>query len=88
LPSANGSTFEANDKKTCAFRSAGCGDDSHPRRLKQVGAVELLMMDDCGLTPLSEEQQADLYEIISIRYKRVLPFSPPKEIFRMADGVL
>jgi DNA replication protein DnaC len=49
---------------------AGRGDGSHPRRLKQVAAVELLILDDFGLTPLSEEQQADLYEIISDRYER------------------
>jgi hypothetical protein len=32
--------------------------------------VELLVLDDFGLTPLSEEQQADLYEIICDRYER------------------
>jgi DNA replication protein DnaC len=50
---------------------AGRGDGSHPRRLKQIGSVELLILDDFGLTPLSEEQQADLYEIVCDRYERV-----------------
>ncbi len=53
-----------------AWVQAGRGDGSHPRRLKQIGAVELLILDDFGLTPLSEEQQADLYEIICDRYER------------------
>jgi DNA replication protein DnaC len=29
-----------------------------------------LVLDDFGLTPLSEEQQADLYEIICDRYEK------------------
>ena len=49
---------------------AGRGDGSRERRLKQIGSVELLILDDFGLTPLSEEQQADLYEIICDRYER------------------
>jgi DNA replication protein DnaC len=49
---------------------AGRGDGSHPRRLKQIASVELLILDDFGLTPLSEDQQADLYEIICDRYER------------------
>lgn len=53
-----------------SWLQAGHGDGSHPRRLKQIGAVELLILDDFGLTPLSEDQQADLYEIISDRYER------------------
>lgn len=49
---------------------AGRGDGSRERRLKQIGSVELLVLDDFGLTPLSEEQQADLYEIICDRYEK------------------
>jgi DNA replication protein DnaC len=49
---------------------AGRGDNSHERRAKQLGSVDLLILDDFGLTPLSEEKQADLYEIICQRYER------------------
>jgi DNA replication protein DnaC len=38
--------------------------------MRQIGTVELLILDDFGLTPLSEEQQADLYEIICDHYER------------------
>jgi DNA replication protein DnaC len=50
--------------------AAGHGDGTHARRLKQVGAVDLLILDDFGLTPLSEGQQADLYELICERYEK------------------
>jgi DNA replication protein DnaC len=49
---------------------AGRGDGSRERRLKQIGSVQLLLLDDFGLTPLTEEQQADLYEIVCDRYER------------------
>jgi DNA replication protein DnaC len=49
---------------------AGQGDGTHARRLKQVGAVDLLVLDDFGLTPLSEAQQTDLYELICERYEK------------------
>jgi len=49
---------------------AGRGDGSHGRRLKQLGGVDLLILDDFGLTPLSDTQQADLYELICERYER------------------
>ncbi len=53
-----------------AWVQAGRGDGSRERRLKQLSAVDLLILDDFGLSPLSEEQQADLYEIICDRYER------------------
>jgi DNA replication protein DnaC len=53
-----------------AWVEAGRGDGSHERRLKQIAAVDLLLCDDFGLTPLSEQQQTDLYEIICDRYER------------------
>jgi DNA replication protein DnaC len=49
---------------------SGLGDGTHPRRLKQVGSVQLIILDDFGLTPLSEPQQADLYELICERYEK------------------
>jgi len=49
---------------------AGRGDGSWERRMKAVTSIELLIVDDYGLKPLSEEQQSDLYEIICERYER------------------
>ena len=49
---------------------AGRGDGSYQRRLRQVGTVALLMLDDFGLKPLPEHQQQDLYEVICNRYER------------------
>jgi DNA replication protein DnaC len=50
--------------------SAGEGDGSRERRLKQTVAVAVLILDDFGLKPLSEAQQSDLYELICERYER------------------
>ena len=33
-------------------------------------SAELLILDDFGLTPLSDPQQADLYELICERYEK------------------
>jgi DNA replication protein DnaC len=49
---------------------SGKGDGTHERRLKLASSVPLLILDDFGLKPLSEEQQADLYEVICSRYER------------------
>lgn len=49
---------------------AGMADDSHDRRFAQLRAIPLLILDDFGLRPLNELQQADLYELISERYER------------------
>jgi DNA replication protein DnaC len=53
-----------------AWIGAGHGDGSWERRMKQVGSVDLLILDDFGLKPLSEDQQADLYELICERYEK------------------
>jgi len=65
--------FEVLARRTSLLLSwvqAGRGDGSRERRLKQLSAVDLLVLDDFGLSPLSDEQQADLYEIICDRYER------------------
>ena len=46
------------------------GDRTYQRRLRRVGTVALLVLDDFGLTPLPEHQQQDLYEVICNRYER------------------
>ncbi len=50
--------------------AAGRADGSNERRLRAVASVPLLILDDFGLTPYSEEQQGDLYELICERYER------------------
>ena len=65
--------FEVLARRTSLLLSwvqAGRGDGSRERRLKQLSSVDLLILDDFGLSPLSDEQQADLYEIICDRYER------------------
>jgi DNA replication protein DnaC len=46
------------------------GDGSFPRRLKRLGAVDLLILDDWGLEPLTPQGRHDLLEIIEDRYGR------------------
>lgn len=50
--------------------SAGIADGSHERRIQQVRTVDLLILDDFGMRDLSDNQQADLYELIAERYER------------------
>ena len=50
--------------------AAGRADGSNQRRLRAVASVPLLILDDFGLTPYSEELQGDLYELICERYER------------------
>jgi DNA replication protein DnaC len=46
------------------------GDGRHARLLKSLARVELLILDDWGLAPLSGEQRRDLLEIIDDRHQR------------------
>lgn len=43
---------------------------THPRLLTKVLNVDLLILDDLGLYPLTPQPAQDLYEIISERYER------------------
>jgi len=38
--------------------------------MKYATTIDLLILDDFGLKPLSEEQQTDLYELICERYEK------------------
>jgi len=63
--------YEVIFRDTCKLLSwlrAGKGDGSHERRMNFLTTVPLLIIDDFGLHPLSEEKQIDMYEIISARY--------------------
>ena len=60
----------ATDAGDATWIHAGRGDATYQRRLRQVGTVALLVLDDFGLKPLPEHQQQDLYEVICNRYER------------------
>ncbi len=46
------------------------GDGRHGRLLKAIGRVQLLILDDWGLVPLTGEQRRDLLEIMDDRHDR------------------
>ena len=46
------------------------GDDRHPRLMRALGGVKLLILDDWGLEPLGAEQRRDLLEIAEERHGR------------------
>jgi len=46
------------------------GDGSVGRRLKSLGAVDLLILDDWGLEPLNAQARHDILEILEERYGR------------------
>jgi hypothetical protein len=54
--------------------SPGCsrarGDGRYGRLLKALGRVQLLILDDWGLAPLTSEQRRDLLEIMDDRHER------------------
>ena len=49
---------------------AARADGTFGRRFAKLCAVDLLVLDDFGLRPLSSQQAEDLYEIIRERYER------------------
>ncbi len=46
------------------------GDGRHARLLKALSRVELLILDDWGLAPLTADQRRDLLEIVDDRHQR------------------
>ncbi|KYK45309.1 ATP-binding protein [Bradyrhizobium liaoningense] len=46
------------------------GDGRHPRLLRALGRVDLLILDDWGLAPLDARARHDLLEILEDRYGR------------------
>ena len=46
------------------------GDGQHARLLKSLARVELLILDDWGLAPMTAEQRRDLLEIMKDRHGR------------------
>jgi DNA replication protein DnaC len=50
--------------------NAGRADESYTKRMKQLIRTPLLILDDFGLKPLTEQQQSDLYDVIAERYEK------------------
>ena len=50
------------------YLHGGRADNSWDRRIKQYTSVDLLIIDDFGLKPLSPVQSDDFYEVINERY--------------------
>jgi DNA replication protein DnaC len=46
------------------------GDGRHARLLKSLARVELLILDDWGLSPMTADQRRDLLEILEDRHGR------------------
>jgi DNA replication protein DnaC len=53
----------------CA-RTLARGDGRHARLLKSLARVDLLILDDWGLTTLTQEQGRDILEIVEDRHNR------------------
>jgi DNA replication protein DnaC len=48
--------------------AAARADGRYPRLLNSYARIDLLVLDDWGLAPLTEEQRKDLFEILEDRY--------------------
>src|SRR5207249_8128344 len=74
------------------------GDGRYARLLKALARVDLLVLDDWGLAPLTSEQRRDLLEVIDDRHQRgstiitsQVPIEPWHEVIAdptIADAVL
>lgn len=47
-------------------------DGSYPKRLRNLARCELLVLDDRGLEPFTDQSRRDLLEILDDRYDRTL----------------
>jgi DNA replication protein DnaC len=57
-------------QKLLAELYAARAGGSFPRRFAKLCSLDLLVLDDFGLRPLSAQATEDLYELIRERYKR------------------
>ena len=58
------------------------GDGSYGKLLQQLARTDLLILDDCGLAPLSDRERRDLLELIQDRGGRratLVTSQPPVE---------
>ncbi len=56
--------------KMLRYLNGGRADNTLPDRMKRYMSIQLLIIDDFGLKPLSSAQSDDFYEIISERYMK------------------
>ncbi len=49
---------------------AARGDGTYDRKLARFAGVDVLIVDDLGLRPLTGEEPGDLYEVIRLRHER------------------
>ncbi|MCP4382936.1 MAG: ATP-binding protein [Hyphomicrobiales bacterium] len=49
---------------------AARADHSHERKMARLTTVQLLIIDDLGLRPLTGDEPMDLYDLIRLRYER------------------
>jgi DNA replication protein DnaC len=56
--------------KMFRYLNGGRADDSWERRIKQYISVQLLIIDDFGLKPLTPIQSDDFYEVVNERYMK------------------
>jgi len=46
------------------------GDGSYNKKMKQLAKADVLLLDDWGLAPLTDEQRRDLLEILDDRHEK------------------
>lgn len=80
-------------QRLLADLNAARADGTHARRFARLCSLDLLILDDFGLRPLSSQAADELYELISERYERHAiavtsnrAFSEWAEVF--GDGLL
>jgi len=49
---------------------AARADQSYDRKMARLTSVDLLVIDDLGLRPLSDPEPIDLYELVRLRYQK------------------
>jgi DNA replication protein DnaC len=63
------------------YLNGGRADNSWETRIKRYTAMDLLIIDDFGLKPLTPLQSDDFYEVINERYmKRSIIFTSNRSI--------
>lgn len=67
---ANISVLYARAAKLNADLALAEADGRYPRMMRTLGAVKLLILDDWGMTPLTQSQRRDMMEIVEERHGR------------------
>jgi DNA replication protein DnaC len=65
------------------------GDGSYNKKMKQLAKAEVLVLDDWGLAPLTDEQRRDLLEVLDDRhekYSTIVTSQLPTKLWHDAIG--